>query len=116
MSKWVDIGPVDEFPHGCQKCLRAEETPVVVFNIDGTHRAILNVCPHAGMPLGQGAVAGKIITCPFHGYSYNVETGRNIDFPDQEPPVPTYDLRITDAGRVEVEVPVREQKTQPPPP
>jgi nitrite reductase/ring-hydroxylating ferredoxin subunit len=37
------------------------------------------------MPLGEGELAGKIITCPFHGYAFDITTGRNVDFPDDAP-------------------------------
>lgn len=102
MAKWVDIGPISDFPAGEQKTVRAEGLPVVVFNIEGLFLAIADICPHAGMPLGGGELCGKVLTCPFHGYAYNVETGRNIDFPDQEPPARTFPVRVSEAGTVQV--------------
>ena len=102
MAKWVDIGNVQDFPAGGSKTLRAEGVPLAVFNIEGAFLAIADVCPHAGMPLGQGELCGKVITCPFHGYAYNVESGKNIDFPDQEPPVRTFPVRTAEGGVVQV--------------
>ena len=102
MAKWVDVGPQSDFPPGAQKTLRVEGVPLAVFNIEGEYRAIADICPHAGMPLGQGDLCGKVITCPFHGYAYNVETGQNIDFPDQEPPVRTFPARVSEAGVLQV--------------
>ena len=107
MPQWIDVGPVEEFPPGVQACTKAEERQVVVFNIDGEMRAILNTCPHAGLPLADTERRGKVITCPFHGYAYHLDTGRNLDYPDIEPPVRTFPVRI-EGGRVEVDV---EKKT-----
>ena len=55
-----------------------------------------NTSPHAGLPLGEGEVRGKVITCPFHGYAYRVDTGQNIDYPDDDPPARTFELRVVD--------------------
>ena len=94
MSKWVDLGPEANFPPNSQKSVRVEGIPVAVFNIEGLVFAVADICPHAGMPLADGPLCGKILTCPFHGYSYNVENGKNVDFPDQEEPVRTFPTRI----------------------
>lgn len=103
MAKWVDVGPVAEFPANTQKTVRVENVPVVVFNVEGLYLAIADTCPHAGMPLGGGELCGKVITCPFHGYAYDVQTGKNIDFPDQEPPVRTFPARASN-GVLQIDV------------
>lgn len=102
MAKWIPLGPESDFPAGSQKSVTVQGVPVVVFNIEGLFLAIVNVCPHAGLPLGSGELCGKSITCPFHGYTYNVETGKNIDFPDSEEPVKTIAARVED-GQVAVD-------------
>ncbi len=102
MAKWTDIGPQKDFPPGCQICLETQDTRLVVFNLDGQLLVVSNICPHAGQPLGEGERRGLVLTCPYHGYAYNIKTGANIDFPYDEPPVPTYAVRCTDAGWVQV--------------
>ena len=104
MAKWIDIGPATDYPPNSPRPAQAENVPLVVFNIEGLLLAIANVCPHAGLPLDQGCLQGKSLTCPFHGYTYNVETGRNVDFPNEEPPVRTFPVRTTEADRVEVDI------------
>ena len=104
MAKWTDIGPQCDFPPGTQKSLRVDGVPVVLFGMEGCHRALINVCPHAGLPLGEGELRGKVITCPFHGYAYNVETGKNIDFPDVEPPVRTLPVRTSETGVLQIDL------------
>ena len=102
MAKWVDVGPALDFPPGQAKTVRVERVPVAVCNIEGKHLAFADVCPHAGMPLAQGELCGSTIICPFHGYAYNVEDGRNVDFPDQEAPLRTFPVRQDENGTLQV--------------
>jgi nitrite reductase/ring-hydroxylating ferredoxin subunit len=37
------------------------------------------VCPHLGGPLGDAEVVDGTVTCPWHGYRFDVLTGRNVD-------------------------------------
>lgn len=103
MAKWIELGPEADFPRGSQKSTNTQGVPITVFNIEGLYLAIVNVCPHAGLPLGGGERCGTTITCPFHGYTYNLQTGKNIDFPDAEEPVKTVPARVED-GKVQVDL------------
>ncbi|MDA1092573.1 MAG: Rieske 2Fe-2S domain-containing protein [Acidobacteria bacterium] len=47
--------------------------------VDGEVQALDGVCPHEGGPLGEGALANGAITCPWHGWSFNVRTGCGIE-------------------------------------
>ena len=102
-SPWIDTIPADDLPEGAHRCAVAAGKPVVVIHAEGELHAIANVCPHAGQPLGEGEMRGRLIVCPFHGYAYDVRTGRNRDFPHDEPPVKTYPVRIAD-GMIQVQV------------
>ena len=35
-----------------------------------------------GGPLDEGEIDGTTVTCPWHGWEYNVTTGENLDDPD----------------------------------
>ena len=98
MSNWIDIGPHTDYPAGSRQCLRVEKTPVVVCHLDGKLTAFLDNCPHAGLPLGQGDLQGKVLVCPFHGYAFDVTCGRNIDTPTDEPltmlPIQIHEQRV----------------------
>ena len=103
MATWTRIGDEGDFPSGTKSCIDGENRKLVVCNVDGQLFAASNTCPHAGLPLGEGELRGKILTCPFHGFTYNIENGVNIDMPDDEP-LPTILIRV-EAGRVEVKLP-----------
>lgn len=113
-TNWVVVGPVADFPPDQHICTTAGGKPVVVFNVDGAFHVISNVCPHAGLPLGEGDRRGMVITCPFHGYAYHIKTGRNLDWPEDEPPVKTYRARRV-GGALEIEMTQPVNSSTPPP-
>lgn len=98
----IRVGPVDDIPERGRKVIVDEETEIGVFRIDGEFHAWHNLCPHQGGPVCQGrlyykviepvAADGKVramaydeatthIVCPWHGYEYNVKTGKNHGHP-----------------------------------
>jgi len=116
-NAWTDLGPANGFPVDAHTCLDTEgpdgkrRTALVVLHVGNEWYALENRCPHAGRPLGDGERAGLTLTCPYHGYTYHIRTGKNIDFPDEETPVRTYPIRV-EAGRVMVQLADNEADTE----
>ena len=54
---------------------------IAVFRTPDGWRAIEGACPHAGGPLADGIVADRCVTCPLHGWRFDLDTGaaRNAD-------------------------------------
>jgi nitrite reductase/ring-hydroxylating ferredoxin subunit len=50
-------------------------TAICVGNVDGEYFAISNTCPHADGPLGEGTLDGNMITCPYHGWAFDLRDG-----------------------------------------
>lgn len=50
---------------------------IAVFNVEGQHYALDGVCPHRDGPLGEGLLEGKVVTCPWHGWRFDVTTGQS---------------------------------------
>lgn len=48
---------------------------VAVFRIDGQLYAIDDACTHEDGPLGEGSISGTVVTCPYHDWRFNIETG-----------------------------------------
>jgi len=94
VAKWIKVCRRDEVPAGDKVCAAAAENGVVLCDSAGRLHAVANVCPHAGLPIGEGDLHGRVLICPFHGYAYDIHTGRNIDFPHEEPGVRTYPVKI----------------------
>ena len=43
----------------------------------GAFHAIDNTCLHRQGPLGEGELDEEMVTCPWHGWQYDVTTGKS---------------------------------------
>jgi len=57
-------------------------TNVALFRVEGRCYAIANACPHRGGPLAEGELKGHVVTCPWHGWTWDVRTGTNVRMPN----------------------------------
>ena len=71
------IASLSEIPPGSAKEFTVGDRVVAVFNVDGRLYALDGICPHAGGPLANGKLAGTVITCPWHGFQFDVTTGQH---------------------------------------
>ncbi len=53
------------------------EESYAVCNTNGEVHALAGICPHAGGPLGQGAMNGEFVVCPYHEWAFHCRTGEN---------------------------------------
>ncbi|MGH9448614.1 MAG: Rieske (2Fe-2S) protein, partial [Terriglobia bacterium] len=60
-----------------------------------------NTCLHQGGPLGEGDLSGKVVTCPWHGWEYDVSTGEKCG--DSSMQVATYPVQV-EGNDIKVEV------------
>jgi nitrite reductase (NADH) small subunit len=77
MAQLHRIAAVADIPPGTGRELTVAGRIVALFNVDGEFHALDGVCPHAGGPLGQGTLNGTTVTCPWHGWQFNVTTGQH---------------------------------------
>ncbi len=66
----------NEVPPGQIREFQLDGHTIAIANLDGSFYAIDNTCLHRGGPLGQGILDGQKVTCPWHGWQYDVTTGR----------------------------------------
>jgi nitrite reductase (NADH) small subunit len=76
MSRFVKMATLDELPPGAAKEIEYEGRVYALFNVDGVISAIDGICPHQGGPLADGALSGTTVTCPWHGWQFDVCTGK----------------------------------------
>jgi nitrite reductase/ring-hydroxylating ferredoxin subunit len=94
------LGPVTEIPLGEGRAYAVEGDQVAVFRLrDGTVRAISAVCPHAGGPLADGQIDGRVVICPLHAHAYDLSTGCSLT---GQPPLRVYAARVDEDGVVRV--------------
>ncbi len=77
----IKVANVKDVKEGCGKVVSANGVDIALFKISGKFYAIENTCPHKGGPLGEGSVDDSKVTCPWHGWSFDVKTGQNTKFP-----------------------------------
>ena len=58
------------------------EAAIALCNADGIIHALEGICPHAGGPIGQGALHGTTLVCPWHSWEYDCVTGEHDRNPD----------------------------------
>lgn len=101
MPNYVVVCGVQDIPPGSGMVAEVEGKEVAVFNVDGTFYALDNMCLHQGGPLGEGELEGSIVTCPWHGWKYDVTNG--INKVNQNLKVATYPVTV-EGGHVKVSV------------
>jgi nitrite reductase (NADH) small subunit len=74
---WTRIAAVNDCPPGEAREIVAAGRIVALFNVDGQFYALDGICPHQGGPLGKGTLRGCVVTCPWHGWQFNVSTGQH---------------------------------------
>ena len=77
MDDWVRVASTKDCPPGSALEVVADGRIVALFNVEGTFYALDGICPHQGGPLGKGFLSGCIITCPWHGWQFDVRTGQH---------------------------------------
>ncbi len=98
----VKVGSLAKLPPGSVMEVQVSGHPYAVCNAGGTVYALDGTCPHAGGPLGHGALHDCMLVCPWHAWEYDCRTGQN-DF-DAELKVDTYPVRL-DGGDIYIDVP-----------
>jgi len=109
------VGREDEFGEWDRKIIAQGDLEIGVFHVGGEFFAYENNCVHQGGPACQGKIIGRVqevlgkdqtsrglrfsetdihIVCPWHGYEYNIKTGRHPG--DKNVRLKSYKVRITD--------------------
>ncbi len=92
MTNFARVASASDLKPGEGKVVDVNGEEVALFNVNGEFFAIGNICPHRGGSLGEGFLEGESITCPLHGWQFNVKTGGNERMPG--PNVPKYEVKV----------------------
>ena len=94
---WVAVAQSDDIPDRGRLVVDVAGVEIGIFRLDGCLYAWENVCAHAGGPVCQGKMINRVIerldgkkrslgddwgasmhiVCPWHGYEYDLRTGRH---------------------------------------
>ncbi len=81
MSDPVKVAEVSDLKPGECKTVAVGERELALCNVAGKFYAIDNICPHRGGPLGEGVLEGQVVTCPWHGWKFDVTNGSSPVIP-----------------------------------
>lgn len=121
MSERIRVTEAENLEPGERELIEINGRPIGVFNVDGEYHALLNHCLHDSGPVCEGRVKKKLvgtfeepgervtesfsgpesITCPWHGWEYDLESGDHVGDPDIS--LPTFDV-VEDEGVLYVEL------------
>ncbi len=74
-SNFVKVADLDELAEGKPRTVRVKGQSIALFKHNGHIYATDNQCPHMGYPLTRGRVRGGVLTCDWHGWSYDMGGG-----------------------------------------
>jgi nitrite reductase/ring-hydroxylating ferredoxin subunit len=75
----------EEIPEGKGRAFQAGQRTIAVVRAKGKFYAMANKCMHRGASMCEGAIAdgGTTIRCPWHNWTFDLETGRNVIDPHE---------------------------------
>lgn len=98
---WVPGPRVDEVTAERPVAFEGGGAKILVLRVKGELRAFRNACAHVGLPLERGMcdVEAGTITCPWHGFRFDADTGECLSAPQCQ--LEPFSLRVR-SGVVEV--------------
>lgn len=93
------VGAAADVPDGGRKEVSVDGRAICVFRVDGEYYALRSTCPHQGADLCAGTLGGSmlpsrpheytygldrhVLRCPWHGWEFDITTGRSLFDPDR---------------------------------
>jgi nitrite reductase/ring-hydroxylating ferredoxin subunit len=109
-TKWFKVCLEHELKPGRAKSVRLFGRPFAVFNIDGSLYGIDAACRHMKANLASGKLDGSIVTCPMHGWRYDVRSGNCLT--QSEADIQTLSVKVEDSFIwIEIELPSSDSYT-----
>lgn len=104
MGILAKVASKKDLPPGKAMSVTVGRKTIAVFNSGGEFFAIDNTCTHAGGPISEGEVNGKVVTCPWHGATFDITTGASLDDSLTSEPLNSYEV-IVEGEDIKIEIP-----------
>jgi nitrite reductase (NADH) small subunit len=75
-EKQIKVAVLKDIPKNYGKVVQADGKLIALFKMQGAVYAIDNECPHRGGPLAEGSVKGKLVSCPWHLWAFDITSGQ----------------------------------------
>lgn len=90
-----------DIPEGQIREFEVDGKSIAIASVSGKLFAINSICLHHGGPLGEGDLEGCVVSCPWHGWQYDVTNGKLVQEPGSG--VQCYAVEVRD-GSIFVDV------------
>ncbi|MDJ0626326.1 MAG: Rieske 2Fe-2S domain-containing protein [Candidatus Caenarcaniphilales bacterium] len=82
MDNFIKVASLNELSETEGKAIKINNHNIALFKLaSGEVYAIENSCPHVGAPLHNGTIEGKELTCLWHSWCFDLETGESTNCP-----------------------------------
>ncbi len=98
---WATVGAASDFEVGGVYPLSVGERQIALVRTESGFHALDGRCPHQGGPLGEGALCDGALRCPWHGYDFDLKSGKGVG---NEDTVATFEVREQN-GKIEIAAP-----------
>ena len=99
---WKTVCPTQDLVEGAAIEMVCGQDVIAVYRHANALYAIDGVCMHQGGPLAKGKIANGTVTCPWHGWQYDLATGNNST--TCKPMLKSYEIRENN-GVIEIDLP-----------
>ncbi len=80
MAEYVKVAERSALREGQALSITVDGREIAIFLVNNVVYVIENVCPHQHIPvLAEGELNGTVITCPMHGWQFDLATGRSVN-------------------------------------
>ena len=98
-GRWVTVAESEAIAEGTALEILVGDQILAIFRSSHALYALDGMCAHQGGPLANGTIQGGCVTCPWHGWQYELASG--IQTINRQPLQKTFPVREVD-GQIEV--------------
>ena len=81
MGNFVKVADAASISEGAAVAVQVQDKSIAIFKMGGKLYAIDNLCRHRGGPLAEGSTDGNVVTCPWHGWQFDITNGACLTNP-----------------------------------
>ena len=96
---WAQVAALSSIDDGSTQVFDVEGESVLLSRLGDKVTCFANSCAHMGMPMDGGDISDAIITCPYHGFRYSLESGECLTAPEVQ--LQPHGVRVKD-GQIEI--------------
>lgn len=74
---FVSVGRVEDWADQQAHEVKVHKKPMTVVRLGERFFALNSICPHMGGPMSCGPVTDGKLHCPWHDWSFDIETGKS---------------------------------------